>query len=282
MTFATAETIFRDTGHEFGSESASDRKMVIQRSFDAAAGTYDAHAGVQREIAKSLAAQIGRLAVAVPQSVLEIGCGTGFLSEHLRRYFPRSDLVLTDLSPAMVARCRERLGAGPGLRFATMDGEQPSLDGKFDLVASSAAFQWFVDLPRALAALVDRLRPGGRLVFATLGAGTFAEWRRAHERLGSPFAGMEFPAKAELVAMMRNCPGVRVELLEDEPIVHSYADAQSFLHEVRCIGAAVPPASAARYTPGRLRGLMRALDGGEPLAVTYDVLYGALQRPEFE
>ncbi|MGB8275009.1 MAG: methyltransferase domain-containing protein [Alphaproteobacteria bacterium] len=260
-------------------EAALARKAAILRSFDAAADTYDRYAGVQHVIAERLAERIAETALGADARILEIGCGTGFLSEALRARFPDAHLLLTDLSGAMVRRCRERLGSGPTC-FAVMDGEEPSVAGGFDLVASSAVFQWFLDLPRSVAGLARCLRPGGRLAFASLGHGTFAEWRAAHARLGWPFPGLVFPDAAGLRRMMApEITGLRIESLDEERLVRSYPDTQVFLRALQGIGAALPAGGVRPYTAGRLRRLMRAADGnGTGLSVTYHVFYGALVR----
>jgi malonyl-CoA O-methyltransferase len=46
--------------------------------------------------------------------VLEIGCGTGFLSEALLARLPAASLTATDIAPAMLERARQRLGAREG------------------------------------------------------------------------------------------------------------------------------------------------------------------------
>src|SRR3546814_14322438 len=62
-----------------------------------------------------------------------------------------------------------------------MDGEAPIFEGEwFDLILSSLAFQWFDDLGGAVGRLAGLLRPGGSLIFSTLGRGSFARWRSAH------------------------------------------------------------------------------------------------------
>ena len=65
-----------------------------------------------------------------------------------------------------------------------------------------------------------------------------------------------------------------------ELVVHAYPDARTFLQDVKCIGAAVPPEGSGRYSAGRLRGLMRALEeaGAPGLPISYHVLTAALRR----
>ncbi|GEP10802.1 methyltransferase domain-containing protein [Methylobacterium gnaphalii] len=54
---------------------------------------------------------------------LEIGCGTGFLTRALRSRIPVGSMLATDIAPAMIARCRTRIGAEEagfqGVRLAT-------------------------------------------------------------------------------------------------------------------------------------------------------------------
>ena len=100
-------------------------KAAIAAAFSAAAGSYDAAAGVQRRVAGELAQRIARLPLDQPR-VLEIGCGTGFLSRELLALDPR-ELLLTDIAPTMIGRCRatlarlaRQLAPGGTLAFATL------------------------------------------------------------------------------------------------------------------------------------------------------------------
>src|SRR5690606_2688123 len=152
----------------------SARKAQIGAAFAAAVDGYEDSAAVQRIVAAHLAAMAGRERLTPRGQILEIGCGTGLLTRQIRHRWPDATLTATDLAPAMVeATSRHGLGA----RLLTMDGEAPAFDGPwFDLILSRLTFQWFEDLPRALARLHGLLRPGGSLYFATMGAESFASW----------------------------------------------------------------------------------------------------------
>lgn len=243
------------------------RKRQVERAFSAAAPSYDRAAHVQREVAARMAAWIRETPPPPDGAVLEIGCGTGLLTERLVQDLPGRRLWATDLSPAMVARCRARVGEGPRLHFQVMDGERPDLGAqRFDRIVSSLAFQWFDDLPGALTRLRGLLAPGGRLQFATMGRDTFHEWRRTLAELGLEVAPSPFPTLDDLAPLAT---------VREERIVAAFADGAAFLRHLRELGATVPAPGARPLPPGALRRAAARFTG----RATYHVLYGEVRAP---
>ncbi|MBF8187211.1 methyltransferase domain-containing protein [Nonomuraea sp. K274] len=100
--------------------------------------------------------------------VLDVGCGTGYLSRILAPVVtPGGHVTGVDPSPAMIGyatrhapeNCAYVLGEGQRLPFP---------DGSFDLVVSSLAVHHMPagDRPEALRQMFRVLRPGGRLLVA--------------------------------------------------------------------------------------------------------------------
>ncbi|MBY0429866.1 MAG: methyltransferase domain-containing protein [Rhodospirillales bacterium] len=243
----------------------NDRRRRIAAAFSAAARRYEDAAAVQRHAAGTLAARV--LAQGLPDQpgVLEIGCGTGLLSRALLSGIEGGRFLLTDLSPAMVAACRQGL-ADPRVAFAVMDGERPeAAGGGFDLVVSSLAAQWFQDPGMALARQAALLRPGGILAVALLGPETFAEWRRALAAEGLSAGVLPFPDAVPWP------PGGKGGV-EREAVISAHGDGRAFLHSLKAIGAHVAASGHRPLNAGELRRVLRRL--GEGMTVTYDVLYG--------
>ncbi|MGE8620478.1 MAG: methyltransferase, partial [Achromobacter spanius] len=164
---------------------ATPRNARVGARFGAAAHRYEDHAPIQRITAERLASDIACLRLPARPRILEIGCGTGLLTQALARRLGEADWTITDISPAMLAAAQR----GPKLpgttRFQLLDGEHPqALEGEYDLICSSLAVQWFTDLNAGLGRLAALLAPGGHLAVATLADGSFAEWQQAHQAAG--------------------------------------------------------------------------------------------------
>jgi SAM-dependent methyltransferase len=122
------------------------------RSFGAVVDAYDrGRPTYPREAAAWLAGE-------QPLSVLELGAGTGKLTEQLVAL--GHDVHATDPDAAMLAKLQERL---PAVRTSQASAEEiPAGDRSYDVVVSAQAFHWF-DLGRALPEIARVLKAGGRL-----------------------------------------------------------------------------------------------------------------------
>lgn len=249
------------------------RKQRISDAFGAAAAHYDDHAGPQRLAAALVADLAQRQRPNDVERVLEVGCGTGFLTRDIQTRWPGAELVATDISPQMLDKAAS-LGLVAGT-FLTMDGEAPLFEGAwFDLILSSLAFQWFDDLGAAIGRLAGLLRPGGSLIFSTMGAGSFARWRAAHRACGLVAGVPDYPTLEELRAMLA---GHGDAFAFDEDCALACGGARGLIAHLKGIGAVVPSEGRAPLRPGELRRVMAAFDadGGTD---SYQLLFGRVTR----
>jgi ubiquinone/menaquinone biosynthesis C-methylase UbiE len=99
-------------------------------------------------------------------TVIDLGCGTGQLTADLAARFPL--VAGIDLSAAMLAAARRRLGAAaPPLLQANVYA-LPLRDASVDLLTSTISYHWYLEPERALAEIRRVVRPGGRFILATL------------------------------------------------------------------------------------------------------------------
>ena len=248
-------------------DSAPDRRSRISAAFGRADG-YEAAATVQRAAAKRLATAITGQTFPPRPAILELGCGTGFLTRALAPAVGSAQWTVSDIAPAMVERARAILDLAADYRVIDGEAVDPTL-GRFDLIVSNLAFQWFADLPGAVSRLAGLLSPRGMLAFSTMAAGSFAEWLDVldAERLdaGTP----AYPDRGDLVALAPPGYSAAVEIVD---FPQTQPDARGFLQRLKAIGAATPAAGYRPLPPAALKRAMARFDAG-PRIVTYRIAF---------
>ena len=94
-------------------------------------------------------------------SVLDVGCGTGFIVEALRARHPRAVMVGCDLRQAPLAMARRRVR---NVSFLQASARHPPFEGRFDLILALDVIEHLDDDAGALTGIAGALRPGGVLV----------------------------------------------------------------------------------------------------------------------
>jgi trans-aconitate methyltransferase len=133
---------------------------------------------------------LARLPLDGSECVLDVGCGTGRLTERLLARVPHGRVIGIDQSSNMVSVARDYLHAhSDRLQLLVADAAALPLREQADAVFSTATFHWVLDHPRLFRSLYDALKPGGRLVAQCGGAGNLA---RIHHRTEALMADAAF------------------------------------------------------------------------------------------
>lgn len=116
-------------------------------------------------------AVLARLTGTQPEVLLDLGCGTGQLTQRLTEQFPDAEVVGIDYSVGMLDEASDRVGIRADLVRA--DAQYlPFRSASADVVVCTESFHWYDDQRRALAEIAAVLRPGGQLVIASIAAVT--------------------------------------------------------------------------------------------------------------
>lgn len=143
-----------------------------------------------------------------PRTVLDLGCGTGLLSQRIRHELPGIWVVGCDFSLGMLRRA---LAHGHGSAWVQGDAMRlPFHDARFDALVSTEAFHWFPDQAAALAECFRVLVPGGRLLVGLVNLPAKAMSDAMH--LGSRLVGQPFywPTQQQMCTLAE-AAGFRVE-----------------------------------------------------------------------
>ncbi len=185
------------------------------------AHTYDVSSQPQQAWAADLLERLNDLAP--DATVLDVGCGTGRVTEHLLELVPRGHVLAFDASADMVELARARLGGRA--RVWCDDVLSSELPEQVDVVVSNAVLHWVTDHDRMWRALAAALRPGGRLEIQCGGLGNIAGVRKVIDRVASDafpelvgWSPWEFAAPEVTEARLRNAGFTEIRCwLQDRP-----------------------------------------------------------------
>jgi trans-aconitate 2-methyltransferase len=141
------------------------------------ARTYDQSSAPQQAWASEVLARLEGIAPGA--TVLDVGCGTGRVTETLLALVPRGRVLAVDASADMVALARRRLG--DRARVWCQDVLDLDLDEPVDAIFSTATLHWVTDHDRLWTRLAQALRPGGVLEVQCGGEGNIAGVREVIE-----------------------------------------------------------------------------------------------------
>jgi ubiquinone/menaquinone biosynthesis C-methylase UbiE len=126
------------------------------------------------------------LARALPfegKRILDIGCGAGATSFAFADALPHADITGLDLSEALIAAARARVGDRANVRFVQGDAAIVTPDGApFELIVSRHGVMFFADPVGAFTHL-HSLAPRGQLLFSCFRAAMDNEWMAAMRAL---------------------------------------------------------------------------------------------------
>ncbi len=148
------------------------------------ARTYDRSSQPQQAWAAEVLARLD--GIAPDATVLDVGCGTGRVTEALLELVPRGRVLAVDASPAMVALARERLGDRAQVWCA--DVLDLDIDEPVDAIVSTATLHWVPDHDRLWPRLAGALRRGGVLEVQCGGAGNIDDVREVIETVARDIA----------------------------------------------------------------------------------------------
>jgi malonyl-CoA O-methyltransferase len=262
-----------------------DLTRSISDSFSRAAHIYDEFAEVQCYSANVCGQRIlEALPLLPPGPILEVGCGTGFLTQQLVYYAREREIIAADLSCEMLDACKLRMetefGMLPNVSFEQVDVQ--NLDGrrKFALIAASFSFQWFTDLPTTVEKLMSALLPGGIMVFCFPTRESFREWRTVCDKSGREFSGNPLPEVGDFKEYATTC-GYDLKSYELDYVLR-YDSPLDFFKSLRSTGAATRLRKNLR-SDNQLVSVVRAWErDSQSASVTYRVLFGTLWKKSSE
>lgn len=242
-------------------------KTVVACRFRKSADTYDKQAVVQKWIANRLFALILDYTDETPERILEIGCGTGFLTRSLKQQWEDKQLFINDLVESICIKTASACRI-PAAHCLPGDIETLDLPVLYDLIVSSSAFQWLTCPEQTYCRIANRLQPGKLLAFSSFGEDNFHELKSL---TGNSLPYLSMHKQAELLA-----PYFDILYMEESRHALHFDDPLEVLQHIRQTGVNAVTVSQV-WTKEKLKEFSRQyqeqfyLDGKYPL--TYHPYY---------
>ena len=242
---------------------------IVEHNFSRYPEKYNNIADTQKKVAAKVADSVTKNLgkECTDLEMLEIGCGTGFLTRELMQRFPEADFSVTDISPAMLDFCKANMPPVKSANFAVCDITSECPEGTFDLITSSLAFQWVENMQELMKKLKGLLKPGGSLIFSTLTEGTFANIATIFKNHNIIFP---MPKLLTLLELKEVASCFRELSVREEILTESYDSIKDFLDHIHHVGAG--NATGEHLSVSDIRGIMRA-EKNTKITVEYIVAF---------
>jgi len=252
-------------------------KQRIRRRFSRAAGTYDAHAEVQKALALRLLREL-------PESrgvarVLEIGCGTGHFTALLAERYPEARIIALDFAEGMAQLAGKRLAGKGNVSILCEDGERflAACPTTFDLICANSTLQWFDDLGASLRQIGRLLSDQGCFVGVLFGPRTFTELGQGLSQVFGQEVRLPphgFPSGEKLESMLGEIFPRCV--VQEELKVKNYGTLLALLDHIRKTGTGGGrlPGTLTRGRLHQLDAWFQATHGGYPATYQAFVVRG--------
>ncbi|MDH4396743.1 MAG: methyltransferase domain-containing protein [Limnobacter sp.] len=242
---------------------------------------YDDHARVQRESSQFLWNWLNQLLPQKfePKACLDIGCGTGYMTQLLLDHYPQTPVHAIDIAPGMLDHIHNTWGRAytDQLHTHLMDGEQLALEHLWvpnnSLTVSNMCAQWFKSLDQTMRGW---LSISNTVVFSVLLEGSFAAWKQAHLDAGEPCGLRTLPSFDDIQTLLKHfeAEGLCIETHSfQKEYLDQHSGGLSFARSLRAIGADTPE---PHHRPVKLRKVIANL--GDVCTLNHRVGYFFLRR----
>ncbi len=217
-------------------------KIRVATAFTESANSYDAVAGLQREVGANLMGKVASHMTQEPLSngykVLDLGAGTGYFSEKIVQDW-QVEAISLDIAYGMLSYARQHRSSLQAQNFICADAEKlPITENTLDMVFSNFALQWCDDLAGVFQQVKKILKPGGLFLFSLPVDGTLKELKSSWQSVDQYRHVNEFYSLDHVQAMARDIFHEAKDIsLYSEEFVLYYQQVQALSRELKALGA---------------------------------------------
>ena len=252
-----------------------DKKRVRQ-SFASAADTYDGLATLQRQVGLDLLSMFD--INFTDDIVMDIGCGTGFLTQEIMLASSVQQMVAVDIAYSMLEATRIKLKDLETVHYICADAECIPLQKQaVDNIVSNLALQWCQNLTQVFEGFNHGLKPEGQLVFSTFGPATLQELKQAWSEVDDYTHVNEFYTVDELTIFLQQAGFENIQI-ESKCYQSNYQAVIELMRELKGIGAKNMLAGRNKKTTSKtqMENMIKAYEKyriNKLIPATYEIIF---------
>lgn len=251
-------------------------KNQVRQSFSSAANSYDELASLQRKVGLKLIQNFS--AIKSSDRVLDIGCGTGFLTQELLKQVPNQPMVALDIAYSMVQRTKSKLLQLENVQYLCADAEYiPLKNYSVDRVVSNLALQWCQNLAAVFSGFNKVLNAEGQLLFSTFGPETLGELKKAWSEVDDYSHVNDFYSLQALTDFLQQA-GFKNIQLETVCYKSEYQTVLELMRELKGIGAhnVLPRRNRQTTSKANMQAMISAYEVNREngmIPATYEIIF---------
>ena len=196
---------------------------IIANQFKQLAYNYNHAAALSQQVARRILDRMDIMQIK-PNTILDIGAGTGICSHLLAEKYPNSHLLLTDAADTMLSIAKQNPIPSTHFSYILGDTHQlPFAANSIDMLVANLVLPWCENIKGIFQEWQRVLRPEGLLMFSCYGPDTLCELNKKHffndmhtigdELLPAGFSDpvmdreyftLRYPDKASLIQELQN------------------------------------------------------------------------------
>lgn len=233
-------------------------KELIKQRFSKSLETYKSNAIVQKQMAEKLVGLIENVSF---DNILELGCGTGFVTELISSKYNYKQYDAIDI----VDECQKHIeNITNNINFISCDIENFEYQKKYDLIISNASFQWLDNPVDFIKSIKSHLNPNGIFAFTLFGKNNFKE-------LNTIISST--PSYYSITETKEITKEYKLEHLSEENIIMNFERPKEVLQHIKHTG--VNAISQEQWTKSDLNNFEKKYDEicNGNITLTYNPIY---------
>lgn len=215
-------------------------KELVKKRFSKNLSTYSQNATVQRQMADILLSYLIEHKGINFNKCLEMGCGSGFLTEKIFKKISLDELFANDIVENSLNQAKI---SSDKIKNLYGDCESIIFPSNLDLVISNATFQWIKDFPSLCDKIHSNLKLNGIFAFTTFGKENFHQIKTITDK------SLNYYEKSEIENILSK--NFKILHSQSETINLEFDSAQEILNHLKLCG--VNSLEATKWTRNNLK-----------------------------